>query len=102
MTVWKGQYGPIFRYHGVDELKVSRHPLQVRKNAAGHEDHCDSARTCLCDGGPYVRIEYSIACDRPIVVECQYPELQASSFSHLQFRAGLKQLQHLAPRDHTT
>ena len=52
--------------------------------------------------GPHVRIEYSITSDRPIVIECQYPELQASSFSHLQFCAGLKQLQHLAPRDHTT
>ena len=107
MPVWKGQYGPVFRYHGVNKLKVSCYPLQVRKNAAGHEDNCDSAGTRLRDGGPHVRIEYSIACDRPIVVERQYPELQGSSFSsraflRLQFRAGLKQLKHLAPRDHAT
>ena len=102
MPVWNGQYGPIFRYHGIDKLKVSHYPLQVRKNAAGHEDNFDSARPYVRDGGPYFRIEHSVACDRPIVVECQYPELQGSSFSRLQFRAGLKQLKHLAPRDHAT
>ena len=66
-------------------------------------------RARLRDGGPHVRIEYSIPCDRPIVVECQYTELQVSSFAlrvtailHLQFRASLKELKHLAPRDHTT
>jgi hypothetical protein len=76
MTVWKVQHCPIFRNYGINELKISRYLLQVRKNATGHENDYDSACTCLRDGGPYVRIYYSIARDRPIVIERQYTELQ--------------------------
>jgi hypothetical protein len=76
MTIWKGQDCPIFRYYGVNEPKVSRYLLQVRKNATGHEDDYNSACACLRDGGPYVRIDCSIARDRPIVIKRQYTELQ--------------------------
>jgi hypothetical protein len=76
MTVRKGQYCPIFGYYGVNELKISRYLFQVRKNATGHEDDYDSACTCLRDGSPDVRINYSIARDRTIVIERQYTELQ--------------------------
>src|SRR5208282_5881501 len=75
LTIWKCENCTILRYYGVDKSEISCRLLQIGEDAASDDDDHDPARPSLRDRGLNLKVQHTVSCDGPVVIERQHAEL---------------------------